>query len=39
MLNSGSRLLVNDIEQSYLYIIKPKITVTNYINETQICDI
>ena len=33
--NSGSRLLVNDIEQAIYTLIKPKITVANYINQTQ----
>tara|TARA_R110000822_G_scaffold76214_3_gene183168 strand:+ start:876 stop:1304 length:429 start_codon:yes stop_codon:yes gene_type:complete len=33
--NSGSRLLVNDIEQAVYTLLSPKITVTNFTNQTQ----
>tara|TARA_R110000823_G_scaffold14858_1_gene48829 strand:+ start:35 stop:463 length:429 start_codon:yes stop_codon:yes gene_type:complete len=33
--NSGSRLLLNDIEQEVYSKISPKITVSNYTNQTQ----
>jgi hypothetical protein len=33
--NSGSRVLVNDIEQSIYTLLRPKITVLNYTNQTQ----
>ena len=33
--NSGSRLLLNDIEQEVYSKIRPKITVSNYTNQTQ----
>jgi hypothetical protein len=33
--NSGSRVLVNDIEQAIYTLLSPKITVLNYTNQTQ----
>ncbi len=33
--NSGSRVLVNDIEQAIYTLLRPKITVLNYTNQTQ----
>ena len=33
--NSGSRVLVNDIEQAVYRLLSPKITVLNYTNQTQ----
>jgi hypothetical protein len=33
--NSGSRVLVNDIEQAIYTLLRPKITVTGYTNQTQ----
>jgi hypothetical protein len=33
--NSGSRLLVNDIEQAVYTLINPTLTVENFINQTQ----
>ena len=33
--NSGSRLLLNDIEQAVYTLLSPKITVANYTNQTQ----
>ena len=33
--NSGSRLLVNDIEQAIYTLLNPKITVDNFTNQTQ----
>jgi hypothetical protein len=33
--NSGSRLLLNDIEQAIYTLLSPEITVSNYTNQTQ----
>jgi hypothetical protein len=33
--NSGSRVLVNDIEQAIYTLLSPKVTVLNYTNQTQ----
>jgi len=33
--NSGSRVLLNDIEQAVMTLLTPKITVTGFINVTQ----
>jgi hypothetical protein len=33
--NSGSRVLINDIEQAIYTLLRPKITVLNYTNQTQ----
>lgn len=33
--NSGSRVLLNDIEQAVITLLNPKITVTGFINITQ----
>lgn len=33
--NSGSRLLLNDIEQAIYTLLQPKITVANFVNLTQ----
>ena len=33
--NSGSRLLLNDIEQEIYTLLSPKITVANFTNQTQ----
>ncbi|CAH56662.1 hypothetical protein PHG11b_35 [Flavobacterium phage 11b] len=33
--NSGSRLLVNDIEQAIYTLINPTLTIENFINQTQ----
>mgnify|MGYP003651111693 CR=1 FL=1 len=33
--NSGSRLLLNDIEQEIYTLLSPKITVSNFTNQTQ----